>query len=81
MRIFGWDYRGRRTYRRGWFNFNITQRGLSSITIRPDNGNGIREWWERLSFNTRTNRLSADTPGPGGFSRRIGKSRRRRHYR
>ena len=80
MRLFGWDYRYRKSLRWKWIKLNLTQRGFSSLTLKPDNGNGIREWWERLSFNTRTRRLTADTPGPGAWSRRVGKSRRRRRH-
>ena len=78
MKLLGWSYRYRKGLRWKWLRLNLTQSGFSSITIRPDNGNGIREWWERFSYNTRTRRASIDTPGPGGIHRRVGKRRSRR---
>lgn len=81
MGLFGWSYRVRRSPRWKWLKFNLTQRGMSSITINPDNRDGKRDWWERLSYNTRTHRASVDTPGPGGWHKRVGKPRRRRSRR
>lgn len=69
MGIFnGWTHRWRRSPKLGWFRFNIVGSGLagrlSSITFEP---------WEWLKANSRTRRVSIDTPGWGAGGHRAGR--------
>jgi hypothetical protein len=51
-------FRLRKALRLGPFIINLTQRGLSSISLRRGRG----------SWNSRTKRVTYDTPGPGSLT-------------
>jgi hypothetical protein len=48
-------FKMRKSFRLGPLRFNVTQKGLSSVSI------GFGRW----SYNFRTRRHTIDTPGPG----------------
>lgn len=52
-------FRLRKPLRFGPLQLNVTERGVSSVTIRLG---------RRVSFNTRTRRITVDTPGPGSWT-------------
>jgi len=72
----GWTHHWRRSPKLGWFRINFVGSGftgrLSSITFEP---------WDWFKANSRTRRVSIDTPGPGGISKRFSRARRNRRSR
>lgn len=60
-------FRLRKSKRVGPLRFNLTRRGLSSVSVRKG----------RWSWNSRTRRHTVDTPGPGYWQSK-GKRKQRR---